>query len=54
MLELAHNDLNHVIPVHDDDAWQRFPTRVLASGGHIAEVTLADGAQSRISLSIVK
>ena len=49
VMALAHGDLNHVIPVHDDEAWERFPSREVRPGVHIAEVTLAAGAPSRVS-----
>jgi glyoxylase-like metal-dependent hydrolase (beta-lactamase superfamily II) len=48
VMEFAVGDLNRVIPVHDDEAWQRFPSRRLASGGHVGEVTLAEGVETRV------
>lgn len=50
VMELAGGDLDRVIPVHDEEAWQRFPSRRIASGGHVAEVTLAKGAETRVGV----
>jgi N-acyl homoserine lactone hydrolase len=46
VMAFAEGDLNRIIPVHDDEAWDRFPSRQLVSGGHVAEVALAKGARS--------
>lgn len=49
VMSLAKGDLNHVVPVHDDEAWTRFPSREVRPGIYIAEITLASGARSCVS-----
>jgi N-acyl homoserine lactone hydrolase len=45
---IVGGDASRVVPVHDDEAWTRFPSRPSGDGLHVAEVTLARGEPSRL------
>ena len=46
---LLRGDTSRIVPVHDLDAYRRFPSREYGNGLHIAEVALAPGVQSRLA-----
>ncbi|MEE8600312.1 MBL fold metallo-hydrolase [Euzebya tangerina] len=52
VLGAVGGDPHRIVPVHDLDAYQRFPSTRLQSGLHIAEVTLADDEPSRIAAAV--
>jgi hypothetical protein len=48
--ELAGGNLNNLIITHDSDMWGVHPSVVKSDGMHIAEVQLAQGEKSRITV----
>lgn len=50
ILDHTGRDPYRVVPQHDMDAYDRFPSSEVFPGLRIAEVTLADGVESRLGL----
>jgi N-acyl homoserine lactone hydrolase len=48
MLSAVGGETRRIIPFHEARLWERFPSRELADGLHIAEVSLADGQDSLV------
>jgi N-acyl homoserine lactone hydrolase len=48
MLTLVDDDVYRIVPNHDVALWERFPSVAYDDGHHVAEISLADGAESRL------
>ena len=51
VLQSVGGDTSRVLPFHDSAVWQRFPSREYSDGLHVAEVALAPGHASVLSVS---
>jgi glyoxylase-like metal-dependent hydrolase (beta-lactamase superfamily II) len=49
LLDSVDRDTRRVLPFHDNELWQRFPSRVFDDGLHVAEISLAGGHPSELS-----
>ena len=49
MLKAVGGEHKRVIPVHEDQLKNVFPSRVMAAGLHVVEFALADGETSRVA-----
>jgi glyoxylase-like metal-dependent hydrolase (beta-lactamase superfamily II) len=48
MYRYVDGDIRRIVPFHEQELWQQFPTHTFDDGLHVAEVSLAPGAASRL------
>ena len=48
MWQYVGGEVTRIVPFHEQNLWERFPTRVFDDTLHLAELSLAAGEQSRI------
>jgi glyoxylase-like metal-dependent hydrolase (beta-lactamase superfamily II) len=52
MWQYVDGDVTRIVPFHEQQLWEHFPTRQFDDTLHVAEISLADGEPSRIEAAV--